>query len=111
MVAEQWQGGAAAWERLHERVAHRFGRVEVRARVRRYLAGLLGRVERKNGWPLAEALGEVGPRACGACSPTAPGVPRRSQMTSRRTRAQSLAMRHPQRWSWWHPHVYTRSRP
>ncbi len=23
----------AAWERLHERIAHRFGRVEVRARV------------------------------------------------------------------------------
>jgi len=56
------EGSAAAWERLHERIAHRFGRAEPRARVRRYLAGLLGRVERKNGWQLAEAIGEVGPR-------------------------------------------------
>ena len=55
-------GGVAAWERLQERIAHRFGRVEVRARVRRYLAGLLGRVERKHGWQLAEAIGEVGPQ-------------------------------------------------
>jgi SRSO17 transposase len=72
MVAERWQGdraeaavlegGATAWERLQERIAHRFGRVEVRARVQRYLAGLLGRVERKNGWQLAEAIGEVGPQ-------------------------------------------------
>jgi SRSO17 transposase len=30
--------------------------------VRRYLAGLLGRAERKNGWQLAEAVGEVGPQ-------------------------------------------------
>jgi SRSO17 transposase len=50
-----------AWERLQERIAHRFGRVEVRARVRRYLAGLLQRVERKNGWQVAEAIGERGP--------------------------------------------------
>jgi SRSO17 transposase len=72
MVAELWHedaaeaavldGSAMAWERLHERLAHRFGRVEVRARVRRYLAGLLGRVERKNGWQLAEATGELGPQ-------------------------------------------------
>jgi hypothetical protein len=53
--------GAVAWERLHERIAHRFGRVEVRARVRRVLAGLLSRVERKHGWQLAEAIGAVGP--------------------------------------------------
>jgi SRSO17 transposase len=71
MVAERWHGDAAeasvldkssvAWERLQERIAHRFGRVEVRARVRRYLAGLLQRVERKNGWQLAEAIRERGP--------------------------------------------------
>ena len=45
---------------LHGRIAHRFARVEVRERVRRYLAGLLDRVERKNGWQLAEAIGEFG---------------------------------------------------
>jgi hypothetical protein len=51
MVAERWQGdvaeaavlerGGVAWERLQERIAHHFGRVEARARVRRVLAGLL----------------------------------------------------------------------
>lgn len=56
------EDGGAAWERLQERIAHRFGRVEVRVRVRRVLAGLLGRVERKNGWQLAEAIGEAGPQ-------------------------------------------------
>jgi SRSO17 transposase len=34
----------------------------VRERARRYLVGLLERVERKNGWQLAEAIGESGPR-------------------------------------------------
>jgi len=72
MVTEQWAsdaaeatvltGAGAAWERLQERIAHRFGRVEVRVRVRCYLAGLLARVERKNGWQLAEAIGETGPQ-------------------------------------------------
>lgn len=47
---------------LHARVAHRFARAEVRERVSRYLAGLLSRVERKNGWQLAEAIGESEPR-------------------------------------------------
>ena len=45
---------------LHERIAHRFARAEVRERARRYLVGLLDRVERKNGWQLAEAIGECG---------------------------------------------------
>ncbi len=45
---------------LHERIAPRFARAEVRERARRYLAGLLDRVERKNGWQLAEAIGELG---------------------------------------------------
>jgi SRSO17 transposase len=44
---------------LHAHIAHRFTRAEVRARAGRYLAGLLGRVERKNGWQLAEAIGET----------------------------------------------------
>jgi SRSO17 transposase len=45
---------------LHQRIARRFARAEVRERVRRYLVGLLDRVERKNGWQLAEAIGEFG---------------------------------------------------
>ena len=47
---------------VHARIAPRFRRREARERVRRYLEGLLGRSERKNGWQLAEALGEGGPQ-------------------------------------------------
>src|SRR5215467_1004109 len=47
---------------LFERIAHRFCRVEVRERARRYLVALLDHVERKNGWQLAEAMGEHGPQ-------------------------------------------------
>jgi SRSO17 transposase len=47
---------------LHRRIAGRFQRSETRERAQRYLAGLLDRVERKNGWQLAEHLGEPGPQ-------------------------------------------------
>ncbi len=47
---------------VHARIAPRFRRREARERARRYLLGLLGRSERKNGWQLAEALGEGGPQ-------------------------------------------------
>jgi SRSO17 transposase len=47
---------------LHARIGPRFRRREARERVRRYLEGLLGHIERKNGWQLAEALGEGGPQ-------------------------------------------------
>ncbi len=54
-----WHGGLDA---LHRRIAGRFRRAEVRERARRYPAGLLGRIERKNGWQLAEHAGEAGPQ-------------------------------------------------
>src|SRR5258708_5711856 len=47
---------------VHARIAPRFRRREARERAQRYLQGLLGRSERKNGWQLAEALGEGGPQ-------------------------------------------------
>ncbi len=47
---------------LHARIARRFLRPEVKERARRYLAGLLGRLERKNGWQMAEQIGEMGPQ-------------------------------------------------
>ena len=50
--------GAQALADLSLRIAPHFGRVEVRRRVGRYLRGLLASVERKNGWQLAEELGE-----------------------------------------------------
>ncbi len=54
--------GAEELAELHARIAPRFRRAEVRTRVRRFLEGLLAPVERKNGWQLAEELGERGPR-------------------------------------------------
>lgn len=52
---------AAELDRVHERIAGRFGRAEPRARVREYLCGLVAGLERKNGWTLAEHAGEAGP--------------------------------------------------
>src|SRR4051812_31807888 len=46
----------------HRRIAHRFARSEAKERAKRYLLGLLRRVERKNGWQLAEVIGETDPQ-------------------------------------------------
>lgn len=69
MVTQDGIAGSAAvarWterlEELHRRIGHRFARSEARERVSRYLVGLLGKVERKNGWQLAEAIGERDPQ-------------------------------------------------
>ena len=48
-------------ERVYQRLRPRFARAEMRIRSRRYLLGLLGAVARKNGWQLAEAVGERTP--------------------------------------------------
>jgi len=56
------EGWHAELDALHARIAGRFHRVEARERAKRYLLGLLDRVERKNGWQLAEQLGEAGPQ-------------------------------------------------
>ncbi|MGI8586335.1 MAG: IS701 family transposase [Chloroflexia bacterium] len=56
---EGWRAGLDA---LHAHISRHFRRTEVRQRVRGYLAALLDRVERKNGWQLAEHLGEPGPQ-------------------------------------------------
>jgi SRSO17 transposase len=60
LVAEvaDWVAGL---EEVHRRIAGAFARAEPRARVLAYLRGLLGQLERKNGWTLAEAAGEVSP--------------------------------------------------
>lgn len=46
---------------LHRRISVHFERQEPRARALRYLRGLLQHVERKNGWQLAEQVGERSP--------------------------------------------------
>jgi SRSO17 transposase len=58
-AVERW---SVYLEELHARIAHRFLRPEVKARAYRYLTGLLGDVRRKNGWQMAEAIGEARPR-------------------------------------------------
>jgi SRSO17 transposase len=50
-----------ALDEVQARIGPRFRRAEVRRRVRHFLEGLLAPVERKNGWQLAEAIGERGP--------------------------------------------------
>jgi SRSO17 transposase len=50
--------GTQSLVELSGRIAPRFIRAEVRSRVGRYLRGLLASVERKNGWQMAEELGE-----------------------------------------------------
>src|SRR4051812_32356906 len=60
LVAEV-QDWAAGLGEGHARIAGAFARAEPRARVLAYLRGLLGQLERKNGWTLAEAAGEVSP--------------------------------------------------
>src|SRR5215216_7449649 len=56
--AEDW---AEELEAVAGRIAPRFGRAEPRRRALAYLQGLLGPLERKNGWHLAEAAGAATP--------------------------------------------------
>jgi SRSO17 transposase len=57
-AVEQW---AAEVQVVGERIGRRFGRREPRQRAVAYLRGLLSDTERKNGWQLAEYLGEATP--------------------------------------------------
>src|SRR5262249_61482005 len=61
-ACDPWAGWSEVMAELSERIAHRFARTEVRERAHRYVLGLLDRIERKNGWQLAEAIGERGPQ-------------------------------------------------
>ena len=78
---------------LHGRIAHRFAQSDVRERARRYLVGLLERVEGKNAWQLAEAIGEAGRGASNACSAQPPGMPMRCGTTCERTWSTASAIR------------------
>ncbi|MEA2584021.1 MAG: hypothetical protein QOF33_2106, partial [Thermomicrobiales bacterium] len=62
MTSDEIVGWRTGLDALHGRIAGRFRRSEARERARRCLAGLLDRVARKNGWQLAEHLGERGPQ-------------------------------------------------
>src|SRR4051794_18242978 len=58
----QWeQAWTHEFEALYQQVAGAFARAEPRQQVRHYLQGLLGRLDRKNSWHLAELLQQTGP--------------------------------------------------
>jgi SRSO17 transposase len=57
-VAEQWD---LELDDLFVNIGHRFGRVELRRRMRDYVRGLLAPVARKNSWQLAEQAGHATP--------------------------------------------------
>ena len=52
---------ALEFDTLVERISPHFARTEARVRARDYLIGLLSPVERKNGWQLAEQVGNQTP--------------------------------------------------
>jgi SRSO17 transposase len=59
--AEPIDAWDARFSELTSRLAPRFGRKDLRRRAEGYLRGLMGRVERKNSWQLAEAAGDATP--------------------------------------------------
>jgi SRSO17 transposase len=54
-------GWREALAELQERLGELFGRTEARRQAGRYFEGLLSAVERKNGWQLAEQIGDARP--------------------------------------------------
>ena len=55
---ERWRD---SFEAFHARFAHLFSRSESREQAAKYMRGLLAPVERKNGWQVAEAVGDATP--------------------------------------------------
>jgi len=53
----------ASFAAFHGRFAGIFSRPEPRAQAGKYLRALMGPVERRNGWQIAEAVGDAGPGA------------------------------------------------
>jgi SRSO17 transposase len=60
-TADDVAGWAGELTAVAERIGRHFGRSEPRARAVGYVRGLLGDAERKNGWQLAEQLGDPTP--------------------------------------------------
>jgi SRSO17 transposase len=63
MTTEELDTWAADFAAFHARFAHLFGRSEPREQAVKYLRALLTPVERKNGWQMAEAIGDRTPDA------------------------------------------------
>lgn len=49
------------WNRLIHRIQHRFVRIETFQRAQRYMQGLMSQIQRRNGWQLAEQMGDTTP--------------------------------------------------
>ena len=58
---EELDGWAADFEAFHARFAHLFARREPRQQAAKYMRGLMSDVRRKNGWQLAEVVGDERP--------------------------------------------------
>ena len=61
MAALEASGWRAELGALLDRFGRLFVRAEPRAQAGRYVEGLLGPIQRKNGWQLAEHLGDARP--------------------------------------------------
>jgi SRSO17 transposase len=61
VAIEQVETWAAELDALMHRIGRRFVRSEARQRARAYLQGLLSPAQRKNGWQLAEIMGDTTP--------------------------------------------------
>ena len=61
MTMEELDRWADSFEGFQARFAHLFARSETRTQAAKYVRGLLAPVERKNGWQVAEAVGDATP--------------------------------------------------
>src|SRR5712691_1066797 len=61
MRMEDFDRWSDSFEAFHARFAHLFARRETREQAAKYVRGLLAPVERKNGWQVAETVGDATP--------------------------------------------------
>jgi SRSO17 transposase len=61
MIPEELEEWADDFEAFHARFADLFARSEPREQAAKYMRGLMAPVERKNGWQIAEAIGDQTP--------------------------------------------------
>lgn len=61
MTPEELEAWAEDFEAFHARFAHLFARSEPRQQAAKYMRGLLAPIQRKNGWQVAEAVGDATP--------------------------------------------------
>ena len=60
-MTEQLDTWSEDFEAFHARFAHLFSRSETREQAAKYMRGLMAKIERKNGWQIAEEIGDSTP--------------------------------------------------